>query len=287
MSSHSTLSQQRYGKSQVRLSRIDRTALQHEFVEWTVDISLEGDFAAAYVEGNNRSVIPTDTMKNTVYALAATHGVASCEAFAITLANHFVQKFSHVDSATVSIREHLWRRLEFEGNKHPHAFLGGQNEQNTCLAEVTSAGTVLQSGFEGLQVLKTTQSGFSSFLSDDYTTLAETEDRIFATTITATWPAKGLDQDWAAHRRSIRAAILDVFANRFSPSVQKTLFEMAESALAVCTAIGEISIAMPNQHHLLANLAPFGLSNDNEVFVPTAEPFGMISATIQRERGSS
>ena len=281
------LAQQCYGKSQVRLSRITRTNARHEFIQLNVEIALSGDFEAAYITGNNQQVIPTDTMKNTVYALAKNDGVASCESFAVSLASHFVREFPHVSTAKVSAREQLWRRLEFHDQKHPHAFVGGSSEQNTCVAKATRRGIELRCGIAGLQVLKTTESGFSGFLHDQYTTLADTDDRIFATTITATWPANELDADWTTHRQSIRTAILDVFANRFSPSVQKTLFEMAEAAFDACPALDEISIAMPNQHHLLADLAPFGLKNGNEVFVPTSEPFGMISATIKRDGSSS
>ncbi len=280
------LIQQRYGKSQVRLSRIVRTDSRHEFTELTIDISLSGDFDRAYTDGDNQQVIPTDTMKNTVYALAKTQGIASCENFAQVLAGHFVEKFSHVTLAEAAVREQQWDRICLGGQSHRHAFVGGRSEQNTSQVSATRKGASMRSGLSGLQVLKTTESSFAGFVRDENTTLTETDDRIFATTITASWPCSDVGADWTKHRQSIRNAILDVFANRFSPSVQKTLFEMAEAAFEACPAIDEISIAMPNQHHLLANIGQLGLENDHEIFVPTSEPFGMISGNVKRDGGS-
>ncbi len=277
------LADQAYGKSRVRVSRITRTAARHEFTELAVDLLLRGNFDAAYTDGNNQAVIPTDTMKNTVYALAKTEGVPSCEVFALRLASHFLEKFPHVTAAEVTAHETLWTRQLVHGREHPHAFIGGGSEQPTCRVMADRSRTSLQAGIEGLQVLKTTGSGFAGFLRDEYTTLAEVDDRIFATTITAHWPCQDLGADWTAHRQTIRDAVLTVFADRFSRSVQETLFEMATAAFDACSAIDEITLAMPNQHHLLAQLGPLGLENPNEVFVPTREPFGMISATLRRD----
>jgi urate oxidase len=174
--------------------------------------------------------------------------------------------------------------MQVGGREHDHAFLGGSTERFFC--EVVAARAkpkLMNAGLEGLQVLKTTASSFEHFLRDEYTTLPDTSDRIFATSISAHWPCANLSADWTIARNTIRAVFLDVFANQFSKSVQHTLYDMAAAALAACSLIDEITITMPNEHHLLANLKPFGLENPNEVFVPTSQPFGNISATIARE----
>jgi urate oxidase len=271
-----------YGKSQVRVSHVRRNGPRHEFTALSTEVLLSGEFEVAYTGGDNSPVIPTDTIRNTVYALAGTNGIASCEAFAVALGSHFVSKYSHVGAADIRIREQVWTRMYGDDGEHPHAFVGGSSEHNTCAARVTSEGVSLTSGLDGLQVLKTTQSGFSGFLRDEYTTLAETDDRILATTITADWSCRDVRADWTAHRRAIRDALLDVFANRFSPSVQRTLFEMAEAALDAFPVIDEIAITMPNQHHLPFDLRRLGLEDRKEIFVPTTEPFGTISATVKR-----
>lgn len=276
------ITQQAYGKSNVRLSHITRKDNRHDFIELNAHITLSGGFDAAYTSGDNSLVVPTDTMKNTVYALAKQHGVTSIESFARMLSQHFTKSFDHVDKAHVALQQRLWTRIDTDGQAHGHAFTGGTSEQNTCEVTATADAVQMRSGFDGLQALKTTDSGFMGFLKDDFTTLKETDDRIFATTITATWPCANPTANWTAIREQIRAAMLYVFSHRYSTSVQKTLHEMATAAFAACIEIDEISIKMPNQHHLLADLSPLNLENPNEVFVPTLEPFGVISATLTR-----
>jgi urate oxidase len=131
-------------------------------------------------------------------------------------------------------------------------------------------------------VLKTTKSGFVGYIKDKYTTLKETTDRIFATSVKATWKYSRSDADWNKSFDAIRNAMIEVFAKHDSLAVQQTLYAMGEAALNVCSDIREISLTMPNQHRLLINLDPFGMDNPNEIFVPTDEPFGLICGTIAR-----
>ena len=281
--SRPTVLSQSYGKSNVRLSRIVRDGPRHEMIDLTLSIALEGDFDAAYTEADCSKVVATDTMKNTVYVLAGRDGVGSIEGFAQRLARHFLEHYPHVAQVSVACQQQPWARLEFGGRPHDHVFLGATTERHTCqLVQGRGGEPALRSGLAGLQVLKTTGSAFSGFLRDEYTTLADADDRILATAIEASWPCRQLDADWTLARTAIRASLLDVFANHHSQSVQHTLYEMAQAALAACDLVDEISIHLPNQHHLLANLAPFGLANPNEVFIPTSEPFGDIRATVRR-----
>ena len=277
------LANQSYGKSQVCLSHIKRAGDQHNFVQIIVDVALEGDFDSAYTDGDNSKVVPTDTMKNSVYAIAKLHGVDAIETYAQHLAKHFFDSFDHITKTTICVAEKLWQRIDLDGEAHGHAFTGGNSEENTCCAIVSEKGTKLSSGLRGLQILKTTDSAFEGYIKDKYTTLKETSDRIFATTITTQWPCNDVDRDWTQTRQTIRRLLLDVFAHQFSPSVQKTLYDMAQSVLSSCNEIDEISLDMPNQHHLLADLAKLKMENANEIFVPTPEPFGVISATIRRQ----
>ena len=277
------ITEQSYGKGRVCLSHIVRSEDRHDFVQVIVEVALEGDFDAAYTDGDNSNVVPTDTMKNTVYAIAREHGVGSIETFASHLASHFFNSFSQVSKATISVEECLWQRIDIEGASHPHSFVGGGSERNTCRVVASEGVKELSSGLLGLQVLKTTESGFEGFHRDQYTTLNPTSDRIFATTITASWPCADPDRDWSATRANVRKKFLEVFATTFSPSVQKTLRDMADAVFAVCPEIDEVSLNMPNQHHLLADMAKLNLENHNDIFVPTPEPFGIISATVRRD----
>jgi len=274
---------QSYGKSQVRLSRVMRDGPRHEFHDLTLSIALEGGFEAAYSEANCSSLIATDTMKNTVYVLASRHGIRSAEEFARRLAQHFLDEYGHVEQVSVACQEQPWQRVEAAGRPHDHAFLGSTTERHTCHVVARRGETAsLLSGLVGLRVLKTTRSAFRGFLRDQYTTLPETTDRILATTIEASWPCGQLDADWPRIRQTVRDTLITVFADHDSQSVQHTMYDMARGVFAACDAIDEISLRLPNEHHLLANLAPFGLANPNEVFIPTSEPFGDIRATLRR-----
>jgi urate oxidase len=277
------LTKQSYGKAKVCLSYVKRSGGTHEFIQIEVNVALKGDFNAAYTDGDNRLVVPTDTMKNSVYAIARLHGVDSIESYAKNLANHFYDSFPQVEQATISVTQQPWTRIELDGKAHSHAFTGGGKEENTCTVISSADGLSMRSGLIGLQVLKTTNSGFENFHQDKFTTLTPTSDRIFATTITADWACENADHDWAQTRAAIRKLLLGIFANQFSPSVQKTLYDMAESVLANCPEINEIALDMPNQHHLLADIAKLNLENKNDIFVPSPEPFGVISATVRRD----
>ena len=269
----------RYGKSRVRLVRLDRTRDPHRVVDLTVDVQLEGAFEPVY-EGDNRPCLATDTMKNTVYAFARQAPIEHIEVFGGRLAAHFAGQPA-VDNARISIAEHVWTPIEGPAGRHPHAFRQPGGEQWTTIVVRTAAGTSVESGLTNLVVMKTSGSAFSGFPRDAYTTLPETDDRILATSITATWTYAEGTTDFGA-RTIIRQALLDAFARHQSRSVQHTLAAMGEAALAACAQVAEITLRLPNRHHLLVNLEPFGLDNPNEVFVPTDEPYGLIEGTIRR-----
>ena len=277
-----TLGQHSYGKSNVRLMLVARQGSADEVIELVATVVLEGDFSKAYTAGDNARVIPTDTMKNTIYAMAKTHGIQNIETFAQRLAQHFLDSFAHVRKVSIGIEQQPWLRAESNGVTHGHAFVRQGSERSTCNAVATRDCVSLDSGIVGLQLLKTRGSGFSGFLKDRFTSLKETDDRILATTISATWPCLDLDRNWTKTRLAVRDLIVKVFVSNYSPSVQRTLYEMGEVVISACPEINEISITMPNQHYLLADLSSMDLKNDNEIFIPTREPCGMISATVKR-----
>ena len=274
----------RYGKAGVRLLRLDRSGPVHQLFEASVEISLEGPFDEAYAEGDNSRVLPTDTQKNTVYAMARTREFDSPEAFARILARHFVDTQEQVEQATAHVAEKPWLRH----GDHPAAFVAGGDERFTTTCVATADGEKVSSGIDGLVILKSSRSGFEGFPRDQYTLLKETDDRILATRLEARWDysdATGLAADtvnFADARQRIHKGMLDAFAEHDSRSVQHTLYEMAEAALASAPEIDRIFLRMPNKHYLLAQLGPLGLDNPNHIFVPTDEPAGMIEGTVER-----
>jgi urate oxidase len=274
------LSWNRYGKSRIRLVKVRRSPDAHQIVDLTLEVQLEGAFDPVYIDGDNASCLATDTMKNTVYALARQDPIVHVETFALRLAEHFVA-VPKVSRARISAIESPWARLSAGGRPHPHAFVQPGGEQWTAVVTRDAAETSITSGVTNLVLLKTSESGFSGFPRDRYTTLPETDDRILATSLTATWTYRAGTSDFAARDR-VRAALVETFAAHQSRSVQHTLYAMGEAALAACVDVTETTLTLPNRHHLLVDLKPFGLDNPNEVFVATDQPFGLIEATVRR-----
>ena len=270
-----------YGKSGIRLLRVNRSQ-QHEIKDLTVDIQFEGDFDAVHTKGDNSAVLPTDTMKNTVYALAAREPVGEIENFGGRLVSYFLHNNPQVSRVTVHIAEHLWSRIPANGKPHPTAFVSCGPELRTARVTGTREQTVIFGGLEQLLVLRTAGSAFTGYIKDSYTTLAETRDRIFATMIKAEWIYTAPDASFGSCWETIRKALVEIFATHKSESVQHTLYKMAESALGCCPEIHEIRLSMPNKHQLAFDLARLGIENRGEVFVPTDEPYGLIEATVRR-----
>lgn len=272
-----------YGKSRVRLMKVARRGDWHEIHETTVKIAFEGEFTEVHTVGDNSDVLPTDTMKNTVYALASqAQKIEEIETFARRLANHFLTNNPHVTRVIIEIAEHGWTRLALNEQSHPHSFIKGSDEKRTAKVSVTREGAMIESGVENLIVLKTTKSGFAGFIKDQYTTLPETTDRIFATSIKANWKYANADDATGEIWRGARQTIIETFAAHDSLSVQHTLYAMGEAVLEKFADISEISLSMPNIHYLPVDLARLGLENGNRIFLPTDEPHGLIEARLSR-----
>lgn len=273
-----------YGKSAVRLAKITRHADYHEFREVHVDIQLEGDFDSVYCQGDNSRVLPTDTMKNTVFALAKEHPLQTIESFGLYLADYFLRHNPQLSKATLELRQLRWDRLNLQGEAHAHTFIDGGRECAFARVEADPAGVHLQSGIKQLRILKTTQSGFENYLVDRYTTLPPTPDRILATELEAVWGYTHIEGlDMLALRDQVRETLLAAFAGHRSASVQHTLYAMGAAALQNVGVLSEISLKMPNLHYNLVNMKPFDLENANEVFLASGDAYGYITGTICRE----
>ncbi len=271
-----------YGKAGVRLVKVDRATARHQLTELTVAVQLQGDFDATHRTGDNRAVLPTDTMKTTVYALARDHAVDPPEGFGLLLGRHFLAACPAAMRAVVTLEAHRWDRLAPDGQPHDHAFARGSAERRIAEVTVERGGESVRAGIEGLALLKTTASGFEGFLRDRYTTLQETDDRIFATEVSARW-GYATPPAWNRGWEAARGAMLSAFAREYSASVQQTLFAMGQAALDACAEIAEIHLVLPNQHHLVVDLSRFGLRNEHEIFVATREPYGRIEGVVTRE----
>jgi urate oxidase len=276
------LGENNYGKSEVRLVKVKRDTDRHELRDLIVDVALEGDFEAAHVRGNNTGLLATDTMRNTVYALAKDHLTGSIEEFGLKLVDHFLEAGPRVERARVRITEHPWSRIEVGGRGHDHSFVRGSGERIATVVRGDAGSAQVEAGIDDLLVLKTTNSGWRGFLRERYTTLPETDDRILATKIAANWLYGSANVDFDRLWRGVRDRILAAFTDHYSPSVQNTLYRMGEAVLEGFPEIQKIHLSLPNKHHLLYDLERFGMENEGEIFHATSEPYGLIEGTVER-----
>ncbi|XP_073500100.1 uricase-like isoform X2 [Phyllobates terribilis] len=279
-----------YGKNAVKVLQIRRDGEKHSVREIEASVQLTLSSKKDYLEGDNSDIIPTDTIKNTVYALAKTKGINTIEDFSLEICNHFLTSFSHVTKAKIYIEEAPWKRFKKDGVEHVHAFIYSSEGVHFCEVEQErGAQPVVYSGIIDLRVLKTTQSGFEGFIKDQYTTLPEVKDRCFSTIVNCKWKYssyKGLNSDaiWG----TVKEIILDKFAGpydkgEYSPSVQKTLYDIQVLCLSRIPEIEEVEVILPNKHYFTIDLSKFNLSNKDEILLPSDKPYGNITGTVRRK----
>ena len=276
------LGQSTYGKSDVRLVKVKRDTSRHEITDVRVDVALTGDFEAAYVEGDNTGLLATDTMRNTVYALAKDHLTGDVEDFGIKLVEHFLKAGSKAEHVRIRFVENLWDRIVVDGEEHEHSFVRAAGKR-TATVESEAGGVAVEAGLDDMQVLKTTNSGWEGYLHEQYTTLPETDDRILATVVVASWRYNTTDVNFGETWRGVRDRILETFTDHYSPSVQNTLYRMGEAVLEKYPEIQKIHFSLPNRHHIPYDLGRFGMKNEGEIFHASAEPYGLIEGTVQRQ----
>ena len=269
------LGDNQYGKAETHVVRVFKRGATHDIKDLNVSIALAGDFADTHITGDNSKVVPTDTQKNTVFAFAA-EDVDTVEGFGLRLARHFVDNFETVRRARVSIEELAWSRI---GER---AFERAGEARRLATVTAMAGATSVVSGIGGLVVLKTTDSEFHGYIKDRYTTLPETRDRVMATSLTARWRYAGVELDFDHCFDSALKRLKDTFAAHHSLSLQQTLYAMGKAVLESHDEIAEIRLAMPNKHHFVVDLKPFGLENPNEVFYASDKPYGLIEGTVKR-----
>lgn len=286
MSHNIVLGDNQYGKAEVRVVKVTRDTDRHLIEDLNVTSQLRGDFQAAHLQGDNAHVVATDTQKNTIYAFAR-EGIGSPEAFLLRLSEHFTSGFEWVTGGRWEAESYTWDRIKAHGSEHDHSFVRNGQEVRTAVVVRDGNTTHLISGLKDLTVLKTTQSGFVGYPRDKYTTLPETTDRILATDVSARWRYNtGLDvtgTDFNKGYEDIKALLLEGFTENYSHALQQTLFDMGRKVLEAHGEVDEIKFSMPNKHHFLVDLTPFGLDNPNEVFFAADRPYGLIEATVQRD----
>jgi len=279
------LAHNQYGKAETRVVRIYRDAEPHEIVDYNVSVALSGDFADTHLTGDNAKVLTTDGVKNTVNAFAKEHGEEARhpESFGLALARHFVEDVPQVTRARVRLEAYPWDRLGANGTAHPHAFVRSGQYVRTATVTYENGRPWIVSGLRDMTVLKSTDSEFWGFYEDRYTTLKPTTDRVMASSVSAQWWHTAEDEDWAKAFDTARTSLCEAFATSYSYALQQTLFEMGSAVLDAVPGIAEVRLSLPNKHHFVVDLSPFGLENPNEVFHADDRPYGLIEGTVRRE----
>jgi urate oxidase len=277
------LGKNQYGKAENRVVRIYRDTPRHEIHDVNVSTCLRGDFSAAHLAGDQSEVLPTDTQKQTAYAYAKEKGLLSIEDYGLALARHFVHDVEPVQGARIEIDEYAWQRAVVDGAEHDHTWIRKGQEVRTAAITVDAEGEWVVGGLKEMTILKSTGSEFADFLTDPYTILEPTHDRVMATSLTAQWRFTSTEVDWEATYEGIKTQMIKQFATVQSLALQQTLFEMGKAVLETYPVIAEVRLAAPNKHHFVYDLSPFGIENDKEVFNADDRPYGFIQATVTRD----
>jgi urate oxidase len=277
------LGENSYGKSGVRVMKVVRHDTHHAMKEWSIRVLLYGEFESCFTDGDNNMILPTDTMKNTVYSLARESNAATLEEFAIELVDYLLSNNSQVTKASARVEEKSWQQMMIDGAPHATTYqLGGPELQTVDVVRERGSQFTITSGIDGLVILKTTKSAFTGYIKDKLTTLPESTDRIFGTRATVAWEYLHAPNSYETTRCLAVETLLKVFAHHDSLSVQHTLYDMGKAVLNSVPEIARITLTMPNLHCLLVDLSRFGQDNPNQIFVPIDEPHGYIKAVIER-----
>jgi urate oxidase len=273
-----------YGESRIRLLRLMHRGGLHEVKDLTLDVRFEGDFDASHRQGENRAILPAETIKNTVYVLSRQYPAEAIEEFAFHLTEHFLTYNPQVTLVDVRISERPWSRITIGEKGHASAFVANASEKRTSHISARREKIILHSGIDDLQLMKTAGFSFGGFLRDPYTTLQENQQRILRASLTANWsyalpePEMPFSTIW----HGVRKTVLETFAAHEGKSLQHTLYALAQAVLENFEAMSEIQLRILDNYCPTVDLKSFGMENDNELFVPLEESQGAASLVLRR-----
>ena len=275
-----------YGKARIPIMKIERGGERHSVFQAVVGVDAEGERVVdAYTKGDNSAIVATDTMKNFVYALVMRHPISSVEDLARHIGREHLSRYSTMSRATVTVEQVTWEPIRDRGDEAPMdriSFWRRGGEEDWARAACRRDSVALEAGFRDLVLLKTTDSAFSGYVVDEYTTLPYTEDRVLATSASVEWKLPDGDLDYGALREQVKAITIEVFVRLRSRSVQELADEIGGTVLERCPDVREISLRLPNLHCNLLDLSRFGIENEDTVYVPTEAPHGDLYVTMGR-----
>ncbi len=272
-----------YGKAEVRVVKVTRDTARHEIDDLNVTSQLRGDFAAAHLAGDNAHVVATDTQKNTIFAFAR-DGIGSPEAFLLRLADHFTGSFDWVSRRPLgggAVRVAAHPRAATPSTTTRSCAAARRCAPRSSSPTAPSATSSRAQGAHGAEDHRVGVRGLPEGPVHDPARDPRPHPRHGCRGALALRPRASVDYD--AAYASVRALLLEAFAEKYSAALQATLFDMGRRVLERHPEIAEIRFSMPNKHHFVVDLSPFGLDNPNEVFFAADRPYGLIEAAVQRE----
>jgi len=287
----------KYGKANVKFLRVVKETPKHLVHEVKAKMQLEGDFNESFETGNNRQVVPTDTMKNSLYIYAKKFNLNCLEEWAIEVGKDMLQRHNQISVVNLELEESNWERIKINGIEHNHAFLKREGIRFATMKMQRNGQIKLNCGIKDLIIMKSTQSGFENYVKDEYTTLVETKDRVFCTKLFVSWefnvskPSKIDFNSIYSNNLNLSLQTLagqDPLKGEYSGSVQQTLFQLGKKILQQNNSIDRVFISLPNVHYFLVHFQRFktNLTNQNEVFETFDGPHGLIEAVVERNPSS-
>lgn len=261
--------------------RIVRRGDRHDPRDLTVSFRFEGEFAAAFLQGQTDGMLPGETIKNIVHAAARRHGADEIESLALALVAEVLERQPRITKVRVEIAEQRWQRLEAGGRLQAQTFSVGSPEERTVVVTSNGRQVSVVSGLDQLTLMRS--AGFApprGAGTDDGT--ADGRQPLLVGALSVRWAYTSGDVTFGVHRQAVRNAVLETFAWHDSQSVQHVLYAIADVVLSTCDEISSITLAFHERPYRPADLFAAGAENTDELFVVVDEPLGVVEVTVER-----
>jgi urate oxidase len=217
------------------------------------DVSMEvlgQGFLPAYTEGDNTSVVATDTMKNVILRRAHEYDGATLDGLLYDLGRGFLATYPEMEGLRLWAVEQPWVA---ESGRLFRRVDGDHGVVEIELARAAAGGEIAlvggRAGHLGLRLLKTTGSAFTKFARDDDTTLPERVDRPLFIHLDVHWTyGDPLDAVGSGHVQDadVLALVLETFDGFVSESIQHLVHEMGMRLLQRFPALAQVSFRGEN-----------------------------------------
>jgi urate oxidase len=271
-----------YGASQIRLLRVTRRGDRHDLRDLVIAVNVEGDVEEAFTKGDNELLLPADTLRNTVNAIARDESLREIEELGLALAAHFMEHQPQFGRVRIDLSQQPWTRLAVGGRAQGQAFTAANSERRT--ASITSNGTQVSvaAGLTDFAIMKTAGAAFEGYLADQFTTVEAEKERVLAVSAEARWTYLHDEVAFGVYYEGIRDLLIEAFVQQLSRSAEHTAHAMASMVLSSYADVGDVTVRLRQRSLPLVELAPFGLDNPHVLFRPEDAPELTAEVTLSR-----